>query len=163
MGYTVINWIATIIIWGAFAYFITKVSREKYDFDYFKYKERMDKRQWFLALLLIIIALGVSIWNWSGFKVLKEFDNLGLLKCTFQYIYYFMEAVLIILIIVFCQKAGDYKFGKFNIPWGGIMVGSTWGMVHMLTQGSIFPGLLGLFLGISYGIMYLIANKNVSL
>ncbi len=158
---TIIHWIATIVIWGLFAYYITKVSREKYNFDYFKYQEKMNIKQWIFALVLILIALSISIWNWNGLKIFKEINNLGLLKFIFQYIYYFMETVLIVLIVIFGQKSGEAKFGKSNIPWGGIMVGATWGMIHMLTQGDIFAGLHGLFLGLLYGVMYLTTNKNI--
>lgn len=123
----IVHWIITIVIWGVFTYFITKAAREKYNFDYFQYKEKMTKRQCFLASILLLLVLAVSIWDWKGFKVLKEFQNLGLLKFSFQYLYYLMETVLITLIVVFGQKAGEVKYNKLNVPWGGIMVGLTWG------------------------------------
>lgn len=158
---TIIHWIATTLIWGLFAYFITKISKKKYNFDYFTYQDKMNIKDWAFALILILFALAVSLWNWNGFKIYMEFSNLGLLGFVFQYIYYLMEAVLITLIVVFGQKAGEVKFGQSNIPWGGIMVGATWGLVHILTQGDFFAGIFGLLVGFAYGVMYLVSNKNI--
>lgn len=41
------------------------------------------------------------------------------------------------------------------------MVGLTWGLVHALTKGELSTGILGLFLGILYGILYLSVKKNI--
>lgn len=157
----IIHWIATILLWGLMAFILNKVAKKKYEFDYWDYQENMNLKDWIIALLLVAIALGISIWNWSGWKVYKEFNNLGWLKFIFQYLYYLMETVLILLIVVFGQKAGEIKFHQPNIPWGGILLGLTWGLVHALTKGELNIGLFGFFSGILYGVIYLIAKKNV--
>lgn len=40
----------------------------------------------------------------GGPKVFIELKHNGWLKFVFQYIYYFFEAVLLMLILVFCKK-----------------------------------------------------------
>lgn len=144
-----------------FAFFITIASKKKYEFDYWTYSGKMSTKQTMLALLIVSIVFGVSIRNWEGLKVLKEFNTLGWLKFIFQYLYYLMEALLISLVVIFGQKAGEVKFHNQSIPWGGMLAGVTWGLVHIFTKGNINNGLIGLLMGFSYGVIYLIANKNI--
>lgn len=160
-GQIISHWIVTIILWGIMALILTKVSKRKYGFDYWAYKDELNRKEWTIALILVLLAIGISIWSWRGFKVYKEFHNLGWLKFIFQYMYYLMETALILLIVVFGQKAGELKFHKSNIPWGGILVGLTWGLVHALTKGELMVGILGFVSGILYGTVYLIVKKNV--
>mgnify|MGYP000890512557 CR=1 FL=1 len=155
------HWIATIILWGIMAFILSKVSKKKYGFDYWDYQEKMNQKDWIITLFLVLVSIGISIWNWSGWKVYKELHNLGWLKFTFQYLYYLMETVLIVLIIVFSQKAGELKFSKSNIPWGGILVGLTWGLAHALTKGNLNAGILSFFSGLLYGVVYLLVKKNI--
>lgn len=109
-GQIISHWIVTIILWGIMALILTKVSKRKYGFDYWAYKYGMNHKEWIIALLLVLVAIGMSIWDWRGSKVYKEFHNTGWLKFIFQYMYYLMETVLILLIVVFGQKAGELKF-----------------------------------------------------
>lgn len=160
-GQIIGHWIVTIILWGIVAFILTKVSKRKYGFDYWAYKDGLDRKEWVVALLLVLFAVGISIWSWRGFKVYKEFYNLGWLKFIFQYMYYLMETVLILLIVIFGQEAGELKFHKPNIPWGGMLVGLTWGLVHVLTKGELSTGILSFVTGILYGGVYLIVKKNV--
>lgn len=155
------HWILTIILWAIMATILTKVSKEKYGFKYWTFQEKMNRKDWIIALLLALISLIISIWSWNGWKVYKEFNNLGLLKFIFQYLYYLMETVLILLIIVFGQKAGEIKYKKTSIPWGGILLGVTWGLVHALTKGKLSTGILGIISGLLYGLVYLIVKKNI--
>ena len=162
-GQIIGHWITTIILWGIMAFILTKVSKKKYGFDYWAYKGELNRKEWVIALLLVLLAIGMSIWDWRGFKMHKEFHNLGWLKFVFQYIYYLMETVLILLIVVFGQKAGELKFHKSNIPWGGMLVGLTWGLVHALTKGELSAGILSFVSGVLYGIVYLIVKKDVKI
>jgi hypothetical protein len=49
---------------------------------------------------------------------------------------------LISLIIVFGQKVCEKWFHNEKIPYGGIILGLTWGLVHTYTKGSLPIGLL---------------------
>lgn len=158
---SIMHWIATIIIWAVFAFVITRVSKKKYGFDFSTYKGEMSIKRWTYTILIMVVVVGASILSWNGFKVYKEFMNLGWLRFIFQYMYYLMESVLILLVVVFGQKAGEVKFNKSNIPWGGILVGLTWGLIHIFSQGSLSTGILSALGGFSFGVIYLLVNQDV--
>ena len=99
--------------------------------------------------LLVVVVEGVLEWNARG-----------PLLFVFQYIYYLAEGFLISLIIVFGQKACEKWFHNEKIPYGGIVLGLTWGLAHIFTKGSLAVGLLSAVGGFLFGAAYLLVNKD---
>lgn len=162
---SVCHWVATCAIWGLFAWLIARSSK-KHGFDLFDKSESsgpVKVWQWLLIAVGVVISL-VSTWiDWGGSKVLKEFAKKGLVKFIFQYIYYFFEVVLVLLIIVYGQKALETWFGNKNIPYGGIIAALTWGLGHWLTKGTFFAGLYTAMGGFIFGSAYLLTNRKILL
>jgi hypothetical protein len=52
-------------------------------------------------------------------------------------------------------------FHKEKIPYGGIVVALTWGLVHILSKGSLATGILAAGAGFSFGVTYLLLNRDV--
>lgn len=158
---TILHWVITCIIWGGLSYILIRKAKKSYDFNIFSYKDSIRLLNWIICLGLLATTIVISFVGWNGSKVVKEFVNLGLLKFTFQYIYYFFETILFVLIIVFAQKAGETWFNKKSIPWGGIFVALTWGLAHIFTKGDLMAGVYTLIVGLIYGITYLVSKKNL--
>ena len=157
----IIHWIITCIVWGIVTYFLIRYSKKKYEFDLFKKAEPMKMWQWIAVAACIAFSLVVSFMDWNGSKVLKEFYYNGWLKFIFQYIYYMFETALFMLIIVFGQKAFEKWFQSDKIPYGGIAVALTWGLVHTFTKGSIASGLISALGGFLFGVVYLLVNRDI--
>lgn len=51
-------------------------------------------------------------------------------------------------------------FRKKNIPYGGIIVGMTWGLAHCFTKGSVWIGFELLVLGFLFGAIYLFLGRD---
>ena len=68
--------------------------------------------------------------------------------------------VLVLLILVFSQKAGELWFRNKNIPYGGIVIALTWGVAHFFTKG-VLSGILGMAAGIAFGFVYLLVNRDI--
>lgn len=156
------HWVLTSVVWAAVAALLILFARKQLDFDVFSYKERPGLWGWLLCLAVFAISVTVSVLDWNGLKVLKEFAYNGWLKFIFQYLYYLFEAVLMVLIITFGQRAGELWTGLKKVPWGGLLLGLTWGLVHMLTKGSLSAGLLSLLYAVFYGVIYIAVRKNVA-
>lgn len=50
---------------------------------------------------------------------------------------------------------------KDKIPWGGILVGSTWGLLHIVTKFQLYAGLLAFLEGLLLGVAYLASRKDL--
>ena len=70
------------------------------------------------------------------------------------------EGFLISLVIVFGQLACEKWFKNEKLPYGGIILGLTWGLMHIFTKGSVGIGLLSAFGGFLFGAVYLLVNKD---
>lgn len=160
-NWTVIShWLITCIIWTITIVSIIRYAHKKYGFKLKEVSSEMKIWQWILVVAIILFSLMLSYKNWDGFKVLKEFRNLGTLRFIMQYIYYFVETILFTLIIVFGQKAFEKYFKNEQIPYGGIICAITWGLAHVFTKSSLQIGLLSALSGFLFGTVYLLVNKD---
>lgn len=160
---TILHWVLTYIIWGAFAFYICRsASKQGYEF-FAKTDKKIKPWQWACIAVGVAACLIYTWTDWEGSKVLKEFASKGALKFVFQYIYYLIETFLVMLIIVSGQKACEVWFGKVNIPYGGIVVALTWGMGHWWTKGSPAAGIATAICGLALGSVYLLANRKAKL
>ena len=157
---SILHWVLTCIIWGAFAFYVCRQTKKK-GYELFPETDRKIRPwQWACIAVGVVICL-ISTWlDWHGSKVLTELEHKGLLLFIFQYIYYFIEVFLVMLIIVCGQKAFEEWFGKENIPYGGIIAALTWGMGHWWSKGSLRAGLFTAFCGLVLGSMYLLTNRK---
>ena len=98
------------------------------------------------------LKIYASVLDWGGFKVYLEWKSHGTLLFIFQYIYYVFETLLFTLILVFAQLAFETWFKNRKIPYGGIVMGLTWGLAHIFTKGSLLIGLEGVAIGLLFGL-----------
>ena len=157
----IIHWVVTCITWGIITWLIIRYSKQKYGFDIFVRENKMKFWQWLGVVLCIVFSITVSYMDWDGFKVVKEFEKKGLLKFIFQYIYYVFETALFTMILVYAQKAFEVWFKRKNIPYGGIILAVTWGFAHIFTKGSTTVGLMAALSGFTFGIVYLLVNRDI--
>ncbi|MBU5314635.1 hypothetical protein KQI38_21660 [Tissierella carlieri] len=94
-----IHWTITSVWWGLVALILIKFSIKKYSFDVFMYKNRPNKNQLIISVILLIIITTVSIVDWNGFKPFIEFKHHGAVKFTFQYIYYTYPIILLMFVL----------------------------------------------------------------
>ena len=155
------HWTITIIAWIIIGVIITKIGKKTTNFDIWKNTNKKITLWQIIAIVLcFVINIAVKYIDWNGFKVVQEFQSRGILLFIFQYIYYIAEGFLISLVIVYGQKACEIWFKKENIPYGGIVLGLTWGLGHILSKGSIIVGLLSIIAGVLFGAVYLLVNRD---
>lgn len=158
----ILHWVITCIIWVAFAALLVRASKMKYQYDLLSdgKNEHVPIRNSVFAIILAVACIGVNAIGWGTLKIIGEFTKKPLGIFLFQYFYYMIEAILVFLIVCFGQRAGEKWFHSTKIPWGGITVGLTWGLVHALTKGSIEVGLSAMLAGVLYGGINLLLKKK---
>ncbi len=155
------HWSITYVLWTCAIIFIVKFAKNKYDFSLKPNSSNFTVLQYVFIVFAIVLAIVISYVSWNGFKVQIEYNNLGIIKFIFQYVYYFIETILITLIIVFGQNACEKWFKNSRIPYGGIICALTWGLGHIISKGSIETGLLSALSGFLFGSVYLVLHRNV--
>ena len=171
MWQSILHWGLTITVWLLGAWYVVRECAKKSGVDLIKnLKEKsiiqgakeMSFLQWALLIVGTVLCL-ISTWiDWGGSKVVTEFTKRGVLF-PFQYMYYFAEVVMVLLIIVFGQYAFEKWFKNDKIPYGGILVALTWGLGHWFTKGSLGAGIYTAIGGFVFGSAYLLTRRNIKL
>ena len=156
----IIHWIVMCIVWLIVGVFLITLAKNKYDFNLWEHRSKLKAWQYLGIIICLVVSVVSHYMVWGGFKPLLEMQRLGTTKFIFQYIYYFFEAFLISLIIIFGQKACEKWFKNEVIPYGGIVLALTWGLMHIVSKESISVGLLSAFGGFLYGAAYLVVGKD---
>jgi len=160
----ILHWIATCFVWSSSAIFLARFAKTKLGFDIFAKGKKMSLWQCTAVALGIALSLVMSYIAWDmSFKIIREYNANGLFRFVFQYIYYIVETVLFLLIIVFGQKAFECWTKQPNIPWGGIVCGLTWGISHIISRGFFDPinGAFSAVSGFMFGAAYLLVNRDI--
>lgn len=154
-----IYWVLTSILWGSVCLGLVKLAKRKYAFDMMALKDRPGLKQWIFAAVAAAVSIVITSVVIGGFKPVMEYQKLGAIKFLFQHVYYLFEAGLILLVIAFGQKFGEEVTGKAGLPYGGLFLAATWGLIHILTQG-MMTGIYTFAMSALYGIVYLLLKKN---
>ena len=156
----IIHWSVTIITWLVVAAFIVRSAKKDLGFQLKGIDSKWTRKGIIASCVLIGFMVLENYVDAGGLKIIREFQKLGVLKFVFQHLYYLAEVVLFTLIIVFGQNSLEKLFKKKNVPYGGSIVGLTWGFAHCFTKGSIWIGLVGIVVGFLFGAVYVFWNKD---
>ncbi|SKC36424.1 hypothetical protein [Okibacterium fritillariae] len=93
--------------------------------------------------------------------IISDSGNLAPLGITALLAYYVAEAALIVLVILFGQRAGEKQFGRRAAPWGGIVLAGTWGIMHIFLQGPA-GGAYAIVAAVLYGLIVTYGPRRVT-
>ena len=148
-----IHWSITCLIWGLTGLLLLRQLPACP-------KDAPDRKQLLFAAAIFAVSILYTTWVWNGWKPAMELSSLGWTKFIFQYVYYAFESLLITLIIAHGQLAFENRFaGLSRVPYGGLLLASTWGLVHIATQGSA-TGIFTVVQSLLFGSIYLALRKN---
>lgn len=156
----IVHWLVTIAGWMLLGILVIHIGKKTTGFDLLERGSKMLSWQYPAIAVCFFVNIFAKYLDWGGFKVIQEWNARGPLLFVFQYIYYLAEGFLISLIIVFGQKACEKWFHNEKIPYGGIVLGFTWGLAHIFTKDSLAVGLLSAAAGFLFGAAYLLVNKD---
>jgi hypothetical protein len=162
-----LSFLLVYLFWSVGIVLVRRFYKRQADIQ-FTYNQNPNFYQILLGLTLLLVTNIISYFSWSGFKVLKELMygiqnggiGLGITYFIVQYFYYFLETVLIVMILSFAQEAGTIYWGKKNIPYGGFVLAIIWGLVHIAFHG-VVDGLTSTVCAMLYGCAFLTMRKNV--
>jgi len=97
-------------------------------------------------------AVGEYSYFVSNYSVVQ-----GSIVYFLQVFYYIFEALLVLLMLALFQLAGEIKFNKQYIPWGGIAIALTWGALHFMH--GFTAGIYSLIVSLVIGIIYIAGKK----
>lgn len=164
------HWVLTIFVWLIGVFVIISWAKHRQilakliDF-------KLSKRVLYMSALSILVvvssALIQHVFNgaqlpqvyseYRGF--VRMYGEHALIVTVFQVLYYFAEMLLVLIMIVLFQRAGELIFKRPYFPYGSIGLMLTWGMIHFVSHPA---GALGVTIwALVPGILYILGKKNV--
>ncbi len=159
----VLSRVVPAVLWFGLFLAGNRISINKFNLNFMQPTEKVPLKRYLVAMIFVVIAIFLNYISWGDFKILAEYRSAGAIGFVAQHIYYLAEIINVTILIILFQKACESWFKKTNIPYGGIIVAITWGLVHIVTQNSIMIGLLAFVYGLGFGSTYLILNRNYKL
>lgn len=157
---SIIHWILTILCWSIMIIWLIKSAEKKLDFNVLNHNQ-VSVKGMMITFLFVIACILLNAYDWGTLKIIGELKQKEFITFIFQYLYYFFEIGLVFLIVAFGQKFGESWLKRnSNIPFGSILLCCTWGVIHIVSKGSIITGLGVMTFAILYGMMYLALNRN---
>lgn len=158
--FSCLHWSLTCVLWGTVAYLLVRNSTKKLRYAVLEEKKKPANQKMMAVALLMVLALIAKYMVIGGFKIVMEMTSLGGVQFIFQFIYYLFETALIVLAIVFGQRFFENLTNCKVVPFGGIFLACTWGLVHVLTQ-DFMTGIYAVVSAVVYGVIYVLLNKNI--
>ncbi len=155
-----------VIIWTLYLCFILFYSRKHYDFPQKKEKTTISTKNWVVAASCMICCKIMTFIDWHTLKMIGELQGKSVLQFILQYLYYIVEVGIVLLIIIYGQKAFDVRRNRereSDFPFGGIVLAATWGIFHFVSRGvgiEVWNGISCVIFSILGGIMYLRLDKD---
>lgn len=156
------HWIM-VVLWLIYLGLILLYTYKQHSFSIFDRKKKSSNN----ILIVLICFVGCKIMtflDWHTLKVIGEAHGKTYFQFISQYMYYILEVVIVLLIIIYAQKAFDIFIKKeSSTPFGGIVLALTWGMFHFVSRGvglEIWNGISCMIFSILAGIMYVKLDRD---
>lgn len=160
-----VHCIITACLWLVFIILILSYSRRRYSFPKRpESAERIAAVDWLFAGTALICCKVLTVIDWHTLKIIGESKGKELYQITTQYVYYLFEVGLVLLIIIYGQKAAESLLGReCEFPFGGIVLAVTWGAFHFVSRGvgiEVWNGVSCILFSMLGGIMYVKVKRR---
>ena len=160
-----IHHIIMVFMWAVVIVMLLFFSRKYFNFPSGRNKEeKISLKNWLITFACLIGCKILTFIDWHTLKIIGEAQNKNTYQFLTQYLYYIFEVMLVILIIIYGQKAIETLLKKESpIPFGGIILAMTWGAFHFVSRGvglEIWNGISTMIFSVLSGVMYLRLNRK---
>lgn len=153
------------LVWLAYIGMIIYFSNKKYNFFSELNTEKPSKKDLMIVLLCLLACKVMTFIDWHTLKIIGEASGKDVIQFLLQYLYYLVEVLLVLMVIVYGQKAFEVLYQKTtNIPFGGIVLAFTCGTFHFVSRGvglEIWNGISCMIFSLLAGTMYVRLKKHL--
>lgn len=154
----------TPIVWGIGAVCILIKTKKINTNDTLYNNSRLTSRDG-LTLFFVIaggVAIALSNFLYANMPPLfiRELFTLYPLYNIRNIIYYPLEVLLMLELLIYSQKAGDILTKKTSFPWGAVCLFILWGLPHILYH-DFSDGIVSAFSAFISSIPFYASNKNI--
>ena len=160
----IVGMILALCVWmvGAVGiyYMLRKQNKECFYYD----NSFFESRDYMVLFFTVMGGMAISAGNYfyGGLKPLlvREFFNGDLLYTIRNVLYYPLEILLMLELLICSQRAGELLTKKKAIPWGALALFVLWGLPHIVYHG-YEDGLVSALRAFVYCIPFYASHKKI--
>lgn len=151
------------VIWGIGAFFILFKMRKQNEGEIYHTTNFFTSRDWLIIFFVVMgsISIGVRNYVYVGIRplIIREFFSGYLLYTIRNILYYPLEVLLMLELLIYAQRAGECLTKKSVIPWGALALFFLWGMPHLFH--GFEDGITSALHAFIYAIPFYASGKNI--
>lgn len=124
------------VIWGIGAFCILIRMKKQNEEELYDTNGHLVGKDWLIFFFVVMCGISMAVRNYlyAGMKPLfiREFFSGYPLYTIRNIIYYPLEILLMLELLIYAQRAGEYLTKKAGIPWGALALFFLWGLPHLV-------------------------------
>ena len=160
-GQQVTHHLLTVAVWVVGGLALLLITGRVVHWRPFARQPRPSRRGWLVAGLAVLAVAAAMTVGWGALKPWKEWTELGPTLFASQYAYYLAEAFVIWCMVAFAQEAADRIAPRLHrVPWGGLVLALSWGLMHILSKADLATGLVAAATAAAYGVIFVAVKRD---
>lgn len=151
------------IIWGIGSFYILIRMKRGNQEDSLYTNTSWNGRDWLILLFVVTGSISAAMKNYlyGGMKplLIREFFSGYPLYTIRNILYYPLELLLMLELLIYAQRAGEYLTKKAGIPWGALALFFLWGLPHFVH--GFEDGIICAFNAFVFSIPFYVSGKKV--
>ena len=151
------------VIWGIGAFFILTKMKKQNGGELYNTNDFSTGRDWLIIFFVVMgsISIGFRNYVYVGMKplIVREFFSGYLLYTIRNILYYPLEVLLMLELLIYAQRAGECLTKKADIPWGALALFFLWGMPHLFH--GLEDGIVSALNAFIYAIPFYVSGKKI--
>lgn len=151
------------IIWGIGSFYILIRMKRGNQEDSLYTNASWNGRDWLILLFVVTGSISAAMKNYlyGGMKplLIREFFSGYPLYTIRNILYYPLELLLMLELLIYAQRAGEYLTKKAGIPWGALALFLLWGLPHF--AHGFEDGIICAFNAFIFSIPFYVSGKKV--
>lgn len=152
------------VIWGIGAFFIFIKMKKQNEGELYHINAHLTGKDWLIIFFVVMssISIGVRNYVYVGMKplVIREFFSGYLLYTIRNILYYPLEVLLMLELLIYAQRAGECLTRKSEIPWGALALFFLWGLPHLFH--GFEDGIVSALNAFVYAIPFYVSKKKLN-
>lgn len=151
------------IIWGVGAFCILVSMKKRNEAELYYINDHMADRDWLILFFVVMGGISIAVRNYlyAGMKPLfiREFFSGYPLYTIRNILYYPLEVLLMLELLIYAQRAGEHLTKKARIPWGVFALFFLWGLPHF--SHGFEDGIASALSAFIYAIPFYASDKKI--
>ncbi len=151
------------VIWGIGAFWILNKLKKQNEDNLLYANTAWNSRDWLILFFVISSSISIAVSNYLyvGIRplLIREYFSGYLLYTIRNLLYYPLEVLLMLELLIYAQRTGEVLTKKSGVPWGALALFFLWGLPHFVH--GFEDGMVSALKAFVYAIPFYASGKKI--